>query len=368
MKFENGRAVSTFKHRLLLMLDEFPSLRKLEVIPEALAVAAGYGLKFFLITQDLNQLYDVYGQYEKVSGNCHIFLAYAPNNMATAKTLSEATGQMTVRNQTESYSGKKSSLSGLDGISQSEQHVSRPLLTVDEVRRLRAPEKVKDADGTERIVRPGAELIFVAGSRPIYGTQILYFQDPIFSKRAKIPAPAKSDRVVHENVSETVIADEIPETPFVLAAPPEDPVVQPTADGPAAGDTPAPADGTKVDPTPEAVSSPADSAPAPDPEASDSPAASASDEDFDAVPTSAEAAQEASPASPAPSQDEDFDAVSDASPAADASPSDSQSSSTSDEDFDAVPTSAEADTPSGDAPVNPVKRKPDITLVEDAPL
>jgi type IV secretion system protein VirD4 len=32
-------------------------------------------------------------------------------------------------------------------------------------------------------------LIFVAGHRPIYGRQILYFQDKVLSKRAAIEAP-----------------------------------------------------------------------------------------------------------------------------------------------------------------------------------
>jgi type IV secretion system protein VirD4 len=33
----------------------------------------------------------------------------------------------------------------------------------------------------------------MAGQTPIYGKQILYFMDPTFSARAKIPAPEKSD-------------------------------------------------------------------------------------------------------------------------------------------------------------------------------
>ena len=44
------------RHRLLGMLDEFPSLGKLEIFQESLAFMAGYGLKFYLICQDINQL------------------------------------------------------------------------------------------------------------------------------------------------------------------------------------------------------------------------------------------------------------------------------------------------------------------------
>ena len=350
MKFIDGRAVSPFKHRLLVMLDEFPSLKKLEVVQDALAVTAGYGIKFFLITQDLNQLYDVYGQYEKVTGNCHIFLAYAPNNMATAKTLSEATGQMTVRNQTESYSGKKSSLNGMDGVSQSEQHVSRPLLTVDEVRRLRAPEKVKDAEGNEKITRPGAELIFVAGSRPIYGTQILYFQDPIFNKRSKIPAPEKSDRVEHHNASEEVVVVPIPEQPFILPGPEVD-TEQVTQVTDTPKQEPAPVVVTEAA-APDADFDPDDAEPVV--EAVEA-AAPVDGTDFD---DTAQAAPD--PATPAATDDATFDtaqaALDDAPPAA-----------TDDADFD--PDDAEPAQATGTPIVlNPVRKQPDTTLLEDGLL
>jgi len=34
-------------------------------------------------------------------------------------------------------------------------------------------------------------LIFVSGQYPIYGTQILYFKDPVLAKRALIPPPLR---------------------------------------------------------------------------------------------------------------------------------------------------------------------------------
>jgi type IV secretion system protein VirD4 len=55
MDFENGRPVAHYKHRLLMMLDEFPSLGKLEIMQESLAFVAGYGIKCYLICQDINQ-------------------------------------------------------------------------------------------------------------------------------------------------------------------------------------------------------------------------------------------------------------------------------------------------------------------------
>jgi type IV secretion system protein VirD4 len=46
---------TAYEHRLLLLLDEFPSVGKLEFFETVLAFIAGYGLKAFLIAQSLNQ-------------------------------------------------------------------------------------------------------------------------------------------------------------------------------------------------------------------------------------------------------------------------------------------------------------------------
>jgi type IV secretion system protein VirD4 len=48
-------------HRILLMLDEFPALGRLDFFESALAFMAGYGLKSFLIAQSLNQIEKAYG-------------------------------------------------------------------------------------------------------------------------------------------------------------------------------------------------------------------------------------------------------------------------------------------------------------------
>src|SRR5262249_16038552 len=64
-----------------------------------------------------------------------------------------------------------------------------PLMTPDEVMRLRPPAKQGQGD-SEKIVAPGDMLIFVSGHYPINGKQVLYFADPEFTKRAAEPPPA----------------------------------------------------------------------------------------------------------------------------------------------------------------------------------
>lgn len=191
LKFEGGRPVPTYKHRMLLLFDEFPALGKLEIFQTQLAFIAGFGMKAYLIIQDKAQLDDKYGDKEQITSNCHIRNYYAPNKIETAKNISDMLGTSTRIKEKVSYSGKRSR-STLDQISVSLEEVSRPLMTPDEVMRLRGPVK----EGSQGlIVRAGEMLIQAAGQKPIRGEQPLYFRDPTFNERAKIESPKESERL-----------------------------------------------------------------------------------------------------------------------------------------------------------------------------
>ena len=84
---------TAYRHRLLLLLDEFPSLGRLEFFETALAFIAGYGLKAFLIAQSLNQLEKAYGPHNSILDNCHVRLTYAANDDRTARRISDLLGQ-----------------------------------------------------------------------------------------------------------------------------------------------------------------------------------------------------------------------------------------------------------------------------------
>jgi type IV secretion system protein VirD4 len=86
------------------MLDEFPSLGRLQIFEEALAFIAGYGMKSYLIIQDIAQLHKIYGKDEALTGNCHVKIAYATSNPDTARYLSEYSGITTVVKEAESVS------------------------------------------------------------------------------------------------------------------------------------------------------------------------------------------------------------------------------------------------------------------------
>jgi type IV secretion system protein VirD4 len=183
--YAGGRPQMPHRHRMLLMLDEFPSYGKLEVFQEALAYIAGHGIKAYLIMQDIAQLWGAYGRDESVISNCHVRVAYAPNKIETADWLSRMTGTATIVKEDITTSGGRFS-AVLSNVSRTFHQISRPLATPDEIMRLKSPAK----DAGDIITEPGDMLVFVAGHAPILGTQSLYFRDPVFSARASIAAPS----------------------------------------------------------------------------------------------------------------------------------------------------------------------------------
>lgn len=195
MDFEKGRPKAHYKHRLLMMLDEFPALGKLEILQESLAFVAGYGIKCYLICQDINQLKSRetgYGPDETITSNCHVQNAYPPNRIETAQHLSRLTGETTVVKEKVTTSGKRTGMF-LTQVSKHMEEVKRPLLTDDEC--LRMPGPLKDASGG--IKEAGDMVVYVAGYPAIYGKQPLYFQDETFMARAEVEAPSKSDVLRH---------------------------------------------------------------------------------------------------------------------------------------------------------------------------
>jgi type IV secretion system protein VirD4 len=196
MSFVAGQQLPAHRHKLLLMLDEFPVLGKLDIFSESLAYIRGWGIKAYLIAQDYEQLRAVYSDRETISSNCHLKIAYAPTKVETARTLSAMIGNTTAV--------KRMPRRGMFGSSaphaaNSEQEVARPLLTPEECMQLPGARKKGD-----QIVDAGAMLVLAAGSPAIYGRQTLYFLDDVLVERARMDvAPPKPDLQVSQGGAET---------------------------------------------------------------------------------------------------------------------------------------------------------------------
>lgn len=170
---------TAYRHRLLLLLDEFPSLGRLDFFETALAFIAGYGLKAFLIAQSLNQLEKAYGPSNSILDNCHVRFTYAANDDKTARRISDLLGQATEKKMQRSYSG-----SGLwlTSRTESEQEYGRPLLTPAEVNQL------SQDDG----------ILLVGGLLPYRARKVRYFLDPRFKGRDGLPTPDSPEERARE--------------------------------------------------------------------------------------------------------------------------------------------------------------------------
>jgi type IV secretion system protein VirD4 len=189
----DGAQLVPNRQRLLFLIDEFPSLRHMEIFAGALSFMRGYGLKAYLIAQDIRQIIDSYGPNESIVSNCHIRVAFAPNQIETAEMLSKMLGQRTIEKASYSFSGRRRAWS-LHNMTASVEQVERPLLTADEVGRLPSE----------------AALVFTTGQRPFYCRKIRYFDDPEFASRASISPPRELVRIV-PNLHQATAAEPEPE-------------------------------------------------------------------------------------------------------------------------------------------------------------
>jgi type IV secretion system protein VirD4 len=162
--------------RLLLLLDEFPALGRLDFFESSLAFLAGYGAKVVLVAQSLHQIDKAYGANHAILDNCHVRVAFAPNDERTAKRLSDALGTATELRVQRMLSGKRKAV-WLSHTSISQQETPRPLLTPGEILQL----------GREEA------LVLVSGLPPIRAGKLKYYGDGNFlARRLACPGLAAS--------------------------------------------------------------------------------------------------------------------------------------------------------------------------------
>lgn len=158
------------RRKLLLMLDEFPALGRLDFFETTLAFMAGYGIRAYLIAQSLNQIEKAYGPNNAILDNCHVRIAFASNDERTAKRISEALGAKTELRSQKNYTGHRLA-PWLSHMMVSRQETQRALMTPGEVMQM----------------APTDEVVMVSGTPPILAKKLRYFEDRNFTGRV-LPA------------------------------------------------------------------------------------------------------------------------------------------------------------------------------------
>jgi len=150
-------------HQVLMLIDEFASLGKMDVVANALSYAAGYNVRIVSILQGIAQLDGIYGTAVRSSmlQNSGLQVFFAANDETTSKYISGLCGQKTIRTQSESYSlfSPKTNFS--------KSSTGRPLIL---------PEEVRQLDGSKAI-------IVKEGQPPVKLDKIRYFSDNSFKSR-----------------------------------------------------------------------------------------------------------------------------------------------------------------------------------------
>jgi type IV secretion system protein VirD4 len=159
---------------VLLLLDEFAVLGRMQVVEEAIAYARSYGVSIWMLIQDLSQLRQVYRtSWETLLANTRVKQAFGTADEATADYLSRLTGQATVRvetlNQTHGTSSSRGWLPNRqEGMAQNYGETARRLLLPDEVRRLPADR----------------QLLFLSGHLPLLTARANYLHRPDLAARS----------------------------------------------------------------------------------------------------------------------------------------------------------------------------------------
>lgn len=162
------------KHRVMMLLDEFPTLGKMEEIKAGIAYYRGYWVKLFLITQDTEQLkaiYEASGMNSFLS-NCTFRVTYAANNVDTAKYISDLLGKKTVTSTDEGSRPKYLDLNP----------GARQVSTKKSSRELLMPQEVIGLPKDE-------EIILIEANPPIRCKKIVYYKDKLFTSRLMKPIP-----------------------------------------------------------------------------------------------------------------------------------------------------------------------------------
>ncbi len=170
------------KYQCLILLDEFTSMGKSEVIERAVGYTAGYNLRFMFILQNegQGQKSDMYGQegWTTFVKNSAVVIYYPPKSKDDlAKKISEEIGvrDMKISKRSVSSGGGK----GGSSRTRNDDIIERPVLLPEEIVALRD----KKNKARNIAIR---EIITSDYSRPFIADKIIWFEEPELKRRVDI--------------------------------------------------------------------------------------------------------------------------------------------------------------------------------------
>lgn len=190
-------------YKVLMLLDEFTSLGKMDIIKDGIAYFAGYNLRLMPIIQSPQQLYDKYGERgaKAMISNFMYQIVFAPNNYEDADDISKRLGTKTVKTKSKTRSIDSSG-------STSTSETSRALMLPQEILQMNR----KDS------------LILIEAMEPIKAKKVIYFSDPHFAGRfynvfdpskniGELPVKIPKQKIVASQFKKDIPAPSVVEEP-----------------------------------------------------------------------------------------------------------------------------------------------------------
>lgn len=122
------------KRRVEFFCDEFGNFAKIPDMDKAITIGGGLGCRFHLFVQDMNQIYDKYGERlgKTMVGNCETWIYLHSDNLDTIQEIVKKLDKYTIKSPSVSSSANGQG-------SASFNYTGRDLLTVSEVQKIRRP-------------------------------------------------------------------------------------------------------------------------------------------------------------------------------------------------------------------------------------
>ncbi|MBA4263882.1 MAG: type VI secretion protein [Comamonadaceae bacterium] len=162
---ELPQANPELKHQCLLLMDEFTSIGRVDIIANAVSFMAGYNLRLMPIVQSLSQLESTYGREvaRTLLTNHALRIIFAPREQQDANEYSEMMGYTSVRKRSVSRSRSRES-----SYTRSESEERRALMLPQELKAL----------GDDKQI-----LILEGMAQPVVSQKIRYFKEADFKRR-----------------------------------------------------------------------------------------------------------------------------------------------------------------------------------------
>ncbi len=175
---------------VMILLEEMPTLERMEIIERSFGQMAGYGLQLVCVVQDFTQLNDLYkNRWETFIANAASVQCFGTNDFFTARYLSQLGGSGTIERLAYGSAHQRVSFFGSpDYRSMSDGLAGRLLITPDELMSL----------------HPSVQVVKLAASRPFIGYRPVYFLDRRYRDRYDQPLYSIHPHHAHRPIEHSI--------------------------------------------------------------------------------------------------------------------------------------------------------------------